>query len=75
MAIPSGNGRVRATRARNQAIMSILAVIGGAWIVFRAQSPNKNDILISARDERTMAGDTGEDKIARMPSSEDRKKG
>ncbi|KAJ5130701.1 uncharacterized protein N7515_006740 [Penicillium bovifimosum] len=74
MPIPASNARVRTTRARNQAILSILGVIGGGWLLFRAQSPNKTDIVVSARDEKTMAGKTGEDKTARMPSSEDRTK-
>jgi hypothetical protein len=60
---------------RNKAILSVLAVIAGSWLVFRAQSPNKNDILISERDKRTMAGgETGEDKTARAPLTEKRTK-
>ena len=39
--------------------------------MFRAQSPNKNDILISERDKKTMAGgEAGEDKTARAPLTE-----
>ncbi|KAJ6065064.1 hypothetical protein N7444_000717 [Penicillium canescens] len=65
------NGRAPTVWTRNKAILSVLAVIAGSWLAFRAQSPNKNDILISERDKRTMVGgETGEDKIARAPLTE-----
>ena len=64
-----------AFRTCNKAILSELAVITGSWLAFRAQSRNKNDILISERDKRTMIeGETGEDRIARAPLTEKRTK-
>lgn len=55
-------------RSRNIAILSIAAVLAGTWLTFRAQSPNKRDILISEHDKKTMVGgQTGEGKVGRAP--------
>jgi len=55
-------------RSRNIAILSIAAVLAGSWLTFRAQSPNKHDLLLSEHDKKTMVGgQTGEDKVGRAP--------
>ncbi|KAJ5549639.1 hypothetical protein N7513_006873 [Penicillium frequentans] len=68
MAASITNGRPAAVRSRNIAILSVVAVIAGSWLTFRAQSPNKSDILLSEHDRKTMVGgQTGEDKVGRAP--------
>lgn len=52
------------------AVFSVFAVITGSWLVFRAQSPSKNEVLISDHDRKAMIGQTGQSNIARAPSRE-----
>lgn len=38
------------------AILSVSAVLAGSWLLFRAQSPNSKDVLISDRERQMMNG-------------------
>lgn len=57
---------------RNTAIASIVGVIVGSWMVFRAQAPNKNDTFVSEGDmQTTLRGQTGGSKVARSSAHQD----
>ncbi|RHZ44348.1 uncharacterized protein CDV56_103604 [Aspergillus thermomutatus] len=65
------NGRrPQATSSRNIALLSIFAVTAGAWLAFRAQSPSKNEPLVSKKEVETMAGSPAGpgDRVGRGPS-------
>ncbi|PWY67132.1 hypothetical protein BO94DRAFT_528469 [Aspergillus sclerotioniger CBS 115572] len=67
------NGRPSAVRSRNIALFSIVGMITGGWMLFRAQSPNKEDKLYSQKDLQTMVGgQTGENRVGRAPSHQNR---
>ncbi|OQD69941.1 hypothetical protein PENDEC_c028G03755 [Penicillium decumbens] len=63
-------GRVNAMRSRNMALFSMVAVVTGGWLLFRAQSPNKDDILYTEQDKKKMVGDRGQEPHSRAPSRE-----
>lgn len=59
------------SRSRNIALFSMVAVIAGGWLTFRAQSPNSKDILISNEDRKMMVGgDVAQPTSGRAPSGE-----
>ncbi|PWY92322.1 hypothetical protein BO70DRAFT_357436 [Aspergillus heteromorphus CBS 117.55] len=73
VAYPGGltGGRPQSVRSRNMAIFSIFGVLAGSWLLFRAQSPSKEDKLYTQKEAQTMVGgQTGENKIARAPNPE-----
>ncbi|PYI00277.1 hypothetical protein BO78DRAFT_381319 [Aspergillus sclerotiicarbonarius CBS 121057] len=62
-------GRPSAVRSRNIAVFSMVSMITGGWMLFRAQSPSKEEKLYSQKDIRTMVGgETGENRTGRAPS-------
>ncbi|PYH90697.1 hypothetical protein BO71DRAFT_68379 [Aspergillus ellipticus CBS 707.79] len=62
-------GRTPSVRSRNMAIFSVFGVLAGSWLLFRAQSPSKDEKLYSQKDAETMVGgQTGENKVGRAPS-------
>ncbi|RAH54099.1 hypothetical protein BO85DRAFT_452484 [Aspergillus piperis CBS 112811] len=55
--------------SRNIAIFSVIGMIAGGWMFFRAQSPSKEEKLYSQKDIHTMVGgQTGENRVGRAPS-------
>lgn len=61
---------IRSTR--NKAILSIFAVMAGSWMLFRAQSPNKDDVLLSKADvDTTLKGQTTRGKSGRSMAHQD----
>lgn len=42
--------------SRNIALLSIFAVVAGGYLAFRAQSPSKNEPLVSKKEVETMSG-------------------
>jgi hypothetical protein len=42
--------------SRNIAFLSIFAVIAGGYLAFRAQSPSMHEMVVSEKEEETMAG-------------------
>ncbi|PYH48656.1 uncharacterized protein BP01DRAFT_389245 [Aspergillus saccharolyticus JOP 1030-1] len=63
------NGHPGSVRSRNIALLSIFGVIAGAALVFRAQSPSKNEKIYSQKEAQTMVGgQTGENRVGRAPS-------
>ncbi|KAJ5899245.1 hypothetical protein N7495_003989 [Penicillium taxi] len=60
------NARIEALRVRNRAIISMSVIITGGWLLFRAQSPSKNDILYTEHDKNMMNGEGGH-RVARSP--------
>jgi len=52
------------------ALFSMVAVVTGGWLLFRAQSPNKDDILYTEQDKKKMVGDRGQEPHSRAPSRE-----
>ncbi|OJJ37753.1 hypothetical protein ASPWEDRAFT_39499 [Aspergillus wentii DTO 134E9] len=61
-------------RSRNIALFSILGVIGGAWLLFRAQAPKRNAYVVSDEERALMRGSDGNqtsqgNKTARAPRS------
>ncbi|PKX97918.1 uncharacterized protein P174DRAFT_446635 [Aspergillus novofumigatus IBT 16806] len=74
MAAYSGNftngRRPQATSSRNIAFLSIFAVIAGGYLAFRAQSPSKNEPLVSKKEVEAMYGSpAGQgDRVGRGPA-------
>lgn len=46
----------RCCRSRNIAIMSIIGVVGGAWLTFRAMAPKKHAFAVSDEEIEAMGG-------------------
>ncbi|KAJ5584350.1 uncharacterized protein N7459_004150 [Penicillium hispanicum] len=70
MATAATNGRPPALRSRNRAILSVTAVITGGWLLFRAQSPSKDQVLYSEQEKKMMAGgQAGDAQVGRAPIS------
>ncbi|BCR86294.1 uncharacterized protein ACHE_30281A [Aspergillus chevalieri] len=66
------NGHPGSVNTRNKAILSIFAVMAGSWMLFRAQSPNKEDILLSKADvDTTLKGQTTSGKSGRSMAHQD----
>ncbi|RAL11224.1 uncharacterized protein BO97DRAFT_371228 [Aspergillus homomorphus CBS 101889] len=66
---PLTNGHPGSVRSRNIALLSIVGVIAGAALVFRAQSPSKDEKIYSLKEAQTMSGgQTGDDRVGRAPS-------
>ncbi|CAK46770.1 hypothetical protein CBS115989_5369 [Aspergillus niger] len=62
-------GHPPSVRSRNIAIFSVIGMIAGGWMFFRAQSPSKEEKLYSQKDIHTMVGgQTGENRVGRAPS-------
>ncbi|RAH72934.1 uncharacterized protein BO66DRAFT_469161 [Aspergillus aculeatinus CBS 121060] len=63
------NGHPGSVRSRNLALFSIFGMIAGAALVFRAQSPSKDEKLVSNKEFQTkVGGHPGEDRVGRAPS-------
>jgi hypothetical protein len=52
------------------ALFSMVAVVTGGWLLFRAQSPNGKDVLYSEKEKKLMQGQTGPNAAGRAPSRE-----
>ncbi|RAK95814.1 uncharacterized protein BO80DRAFT_429549 [Aspergillus ibericus CBS 121593] len=62
-------GRPSSMRSRNIALFSMVGMITAGWMLFRAQSPSKEEKLYSQKDIHTMVGgQTGENRTGRAPS-------
>ncbi|GIJ99540.1 hypothetical protein Aspvir_001673 [Aspergillus viridinutans] len=74
MATYSGNftngRRPQGSSSRNIAFLSIFAVLAGSYLAFRAQSPSKNEPLVSKKEVETMQGSpAGQgDRVGRGPA-------
>ncbi|GFF35543.1 hypothetical protein IFM51744_08293 [Aspergillus udagawae] len=74
MAAYSGNftngRRPQASGSRNIAFLSIFAVLAGGYLALRAQSPSKNEPLVSKKEVETMQGSPpGQgNRVGRAPS-------
>ncbi|OJJ79039.1 uncharacterized protein ASPGLDRAFT_181607 [Aspergillus glaucus CBS 516.65] len=66
------SGHPGSVNTRNKAILSIFAVMAGSWMLFRAQSPNKDDVLLSKADvDTTLKGRTTRGKSERSMAHQD----
>ncbi|KAF7139744.1 hypothetical protein CNMCM5793_007814 [Aspergillus hiratsukae] len=81
MAAYSGNftngRRPQATSSRNIAFLTMFAVIAGGYLALRAQSPSKDELLVSKKEEQTMAGSPAGpgDRVGRGPAHQPKDEG